>query len=160
MTSCSCAASITLAVAFATGMLEFDGRYVVALGGIVIGSTMTASTLAGRNFRNAAIAYRPEIEAWLSIGASPSQSVAGIARAAAGDAIIPVTDQTRTTGLVTLPGAFVGALMGGASPLDAGRFQLVVLASLITAQTIASVVLVRVLGRSPTLPAAGPPSND
>ena len=47
---------------------------------------------------------------------SPSQSVAGIARASAGDAIMPVTDQTRTTCLVTLPGAFVGALMGGASP--------------------------------------------
>ena len=151
--ACAVAAGISLTVAFVTGMLMFDTRYVVALGGIVIGSTMTATTLAGRSFRTATTTRRDEIEAWLSIGATPSQSVADLGRAAARDAITPVTDQTRTTGLVTLPGAFVGALMGGASPLAAGRFQLVVLVCLITAQTIASILLVRVLGRSPELPA-------
>jgi UDP-glucose/iron transport system permease protein len=78
--------------------------------------------------------------------------VTSIGRAAAGEALRPVLDQTRTTGLVTLPGAFVGALMGGASPLEAGRFQLVVLVCLITAQTIAATLLVRILGRSPVLP--------
>jgi putative ABC transport system permease protein len=63
----------------------------------------------------------------------------------------PVLDQTRTTGLVTLPGAFVGALMAGAPPLEAGRFQVVVLVCLITAQTVATTLLVRILGRSPVL---------
>ncbi|KAA0022657.1 ABC transporter permease [Antrihabitans cavernicola] len=150
--ACGLGAGITLTIAFLLSMLQFDSRYVVALGGIVIGSTMTAGTLAGRNFRRAAIAQRPEIEGWLAIGASPSQSVADVGREAAHDALVPVIDQTRTTGLVTLPGAFVGALMGGASPVDAGRFQLVVLVTLITAQTITSVVLVRILGRSPVLP--------
>lgn len=43
------------------------------------------------------------------------------------------TDQTKTTGLVTLPGAFVGAIFGGVSPLEAGRFQIVVLAAIMAA---------------------------
>lgn len=37
----------TLVVAFATGAVAFQVRYVVALGGITLGGTMTACTLAG-----------------------------------------------------------------------------------------------------------------
>jgi len=35
---------------------------------------------------------------------------------AAALALVPGLDQTRTVGLVTLPGAFVGVLLAGASP--------------------------------------------
>jgi putative ABC transport system permease protein len=64
-----------------------------------------------------------------------------------------MTRQTRprTTGLVTLPGAFVGALFGGAAPLEAARFQLVVLAGLLAAETVAAVVLLRQLAAVPFL---------
>jgi putative ABC transport system permease protein len=145
------ASAFTIGLAFGLRMLALESRFVIALGGIVIGSTMTATTLAGRNFQRMSVKSRAEIEGWLAIGATPSQSVAHIGRAAAGDAVRPVLDQTRTTGLVTLPGAFVGALMAGAPPLTAGRFQLVVLVCLITAQTIATTLLVHILGRSPVL---------
>jgi hypothetical protein len=63
-------------------------------------------------------ASRQEVEAWLSLGATPRQAGLDVARHAAGEALVPAIDQTRTTGLVSLPGAFVGALLGGAS-----RFQ-------------------------------------
>ena len=66
---------------------------------------------------------------------------------------MPALDQTRTTGLVTLPGAFVGALFGGASPLAAARFQLVVLVGLLAAESVATVVLLRLLANLPFLPA-------
>jgi len=46
-------------------------------------------------------------------------------------------DQTRTVGLVTLPGAFVGVLLGGGSPLEAGAAQLLVLLGLLAAQMLA-----------------------
>lgn len=46
-------------------------------------------------------------------------------------ALIPGLDQTRTVGLVTLPGAFVGTLLGGASPMEAAALQLVVLVGIL-----------------------------
>jgi putative ABC transport system permease protein len=61
-------------------------------------------------------------------------------------------DQTRTTGLVTLPGAFIGALLGGADPTQAARFQLVVLAALLATQAVASTLIVELLGAPVTLP--------
>ena len=45
-----------------------------------------------------------------------------------------------------IPGAFVGAIFGGASPLEAGRFQIVVLAAILTAGAVAGVVVVTLLG--------------
>ncbi len=152
--SCTAGATITLALVFALRVLPLSPRYVVALGGIVIGNTMTGATLAGRHLRAGLLARREEVEAWLSLGASPRQAVTDIARSAAGEALVPALDQTRTTGLVTLPGAFIGALLGGASPTDAARFQLVVLVSLICAEAIVAVSLVYQLGAPGRLPVA------
>src|SRR4051812_43916931 len=56
---------------------------------------------------------------------------------AAAPALVPPLDQTRTVGLVTLPGAFVGVLLGGGTPVQAGAAQLLVLIGLLAAETIA-----------------------
>src|SRR5690606_28380991 len=55
--------------------------------------------------------------------------------------LLPAIDQTRTTGLVVLPGAFVGAVFAGLSPIEAGRFQLVVLASILAAGVVTASIL-------------------
>ena len=41
--------------------------------------------------------------------------------------MIPLIDQTKTTGIVFFPGAMVGMLLAGAEPVDAVRLQLVLL---------------------------------
>ena len=85
------------------------------------------------------------MEAWLALGATGRQAVVPFVPAAVREALLPAVDQTRTTGLVTLPGAFVGSLAGGASPAEAARFQLAVLAALLAAQAVSAVVLLRLL---------------
>lgn len=142
----------TLAVVFGTGAVDLSARYVVALGGIVIGGTMTACTIAGRQLLAGIRTRREEVEGWLALGASPRQAVADIVRTAAGEALLPAIDQTRTVGLVTLPGAFVGALFGGAGPGTAARFQLVVLVGLLAAEAISAVTLTWLLGAPRVLP--------
>jgi putative ABC transport system permease protein len=135
----------TLAIDFGTGAIAFTPRYALAIGGIVIGNAMTIATLAGRHFAEAVNERWDEVEAWLALGATRRQSTLELARRAVYSALIPSTDQTKTTGLVTLPGAFVGAIFGGLSPLEAGRFQIVVLASIMAAGSITAVALIRVL---------------
>ena len=136
----------TLAVVFGTGAIEFAPRYVLAVGGIVVGNSMTITTLAGRRFFEAVVEQWDQVEGWLALGATPRQATLLQARRAVHSALIPSTDQTKTTGLVTLPGAFVGAIFGGASPFEAGLFQVVVLASIMAAGSITAVALIRSLG--------------
>lgn len=134
-----------LAIVFGTGALAFTPRYVLAIGGIVVGNSMAITTLAARRFIEAADEHWEEVEGWLALGAPPVASTARIAKRAVHTALVPSVDQTKTTGLVTLPGAFVGAIFGGLSPLEAGRFQIVVLAAIVTAGSLTTVITVRLL---------------
>lgn len=144
-----CGATASLGLVFALRLVDLEARYVVAVAGIVIGNAMSAATLSGRHFLRSARARRDEVEAWLSLGATPAQAYDVIGRDAAREALLPTLDQTRSTGLVTLPGAFVGALFGGASPVVAAQFQLVVLAGIALAMLTTAVVVTRLAGRSP-----------
>jgi putative ABC transport system permease protein len=138
--------TVTLAVVFGTGAIEFTPRYVLAVGGIVIGNCMSIAVLAGRRFFEAVREQWDQVEGWLALGAPARRATLTQARYSVHAALIPSTDQTKTTGLVTLPGAFVGAIFGGASPLEAGRFQVVVLASIMAAGSVTAVALIRSLG--------------
>ncbi|MBL0746484.1 ABC transporter permease [Nocardioides baculatus] len=146
-------AGTALVLVFALRLVDLEVRYLVAVAGIIIGNAMSAATLAGRNFLRGVRHRRDEVEAWLSLGASPSRAHLEIGQEAVRESLLPNLDQTRSTGLVTLPGAFVGALFGGASPAVAAQFQLVVLAGIALAMTLTGVIVTRLLGRSPHLPA-------
>lgn len=134
---------VTLTVVFATGAVELSGRYLLALGGIIIGNSMSIATLAGRRFLESADEGWTEIEGWIALGASPRQSTVHLTRRAVYSALIPSTDQTKTTGLVTLPGAFIGAIFGGVSPREAGQFQILVLAAIMSTGSITAIIVVK-----------------
>ena len=146
--------AIAMLVVFGTAALEFTPRDLLALGGIVIGNCMSIATLTGRRLRIGLHENWEEVEGWFALGARPRQATARVARLAASEALIPTIDQTRTTGLVTLPGAFVGSIFGGASPLEAGQFQILVLAAVITAGSVTAVGLIYLQGAVRSKPLA------
>jgi len=130
-----------------SGLIPRETIAVVPIVGILIGGAMTATTLAGKRALDALRTSHGEYEAALSIGLPPRNSALLIAREDASLALVPGLDQTRTVGLVTLPGAFVGMLLGGASPLQAAAVQLVVLVALLLVQAIAVLVTVELVAR-------------
>jgi putative ABC transport system permease protein len=150
--SCATGAAVTIAIIVGLPTLSRDVRTLVAVCGIVFGGTMTAATLTGRRLADGMHRRRDEIEAWLSIGATPRQAIRAIAREAVFEALVPALDQTRTVGLVTLPGAFVGALLGGASATAAAQFQIVVLIGLLAAEAITATMVAWLLGAPQVLP--------
>lgn len=134
------ATAVPAVIVFATQSVEFSPRYVLAVVGILVGNAMSVAVLMGRSLGSLLFSQREELEGWLALGATPRVSALGAVRSAASTALIPSTDQARTTGIVTLPGAFVGAVFAGASPLEAAQFQLIVLAGILAvgAVTVAS----------------------
>lgn len=134
---------------FFTGAVEYSPRFVLAVGAMVTGNAMTVASVTGRSFAQLRADRWCEVEAWLALGATPRRATRDLRRRAIHDALLPGTDQIKTTGLVVLPGAFVGAIFGGLSPLEAGRFQLVVLAAIIAAGAITSVTAIRLASNSP-----------
>ncbi|MCU1468927.1 MAG: hypothetical protein JWQ39_76 [Glaciihabitans sp.] len=149
------ASAVPATVVFVTGAVDFTPRYVLAVGGIIIGNGMTVSTLMGRSLAASFGTNRDEIEGWLALGATPRQASRRVVRLAASTALIPSTDQTRTTGIVTLPGAFVGAIFAGASVVQAAEFQMLVLASILVAGALSVACLTWIFGAPRVIPDDG-----
>lgn len=142
-----------LAIIFGTGVSPLSGAALVPIAGIIIGNMMTAHTLFGR--RQFA-ALRDDVgtyEAALSLGMERPTAIRLVTERTAGEALVPNLDTTRTVGLVTLPGAFVGVLLGGGSALQAGAAQVLVLIGIMAGQTVTVVVANALMQRAKLLPA-------
>jgi uncharacterized protein (TIGR00245 family) len=135
------------ALVVASGAVPLRGEALIPIAGILIGGAMTATSLAGRRLREELASRRGEVEAALALGLLRRDAVLEVALPAAATALVPALDQTRTVGLVTLPGAFVGVLLGGGTPLEAGAAQLLVLVGLLATQAVAVWVTTELVAR-------------
>lgn len=136
-----------LALVLGSGTVPMTGIAVVPIAGIVIGGAMTATSLSGRRALDELTTRHGEYEAALSLGLTDRDAALEICRPAAALALVPALDQTRTVGLVTLPGAFVGVLLGSGNPIQAGAAQLLVLIGLLAAETIAVLITTELVAR-------------
>lgn len=135
----------TVAIVIASSVVPFEPIAVLPTAGILIGGAMTATTLAARRMGDELDSHHGAYEAGLSLGLGRRESALLVGRQAASLALIPGLDQTRTVGLVTLPGAFVGVLLAGASPWQGGAAQVLVLVGLLLTQSIAVAVTVELV---------------
>lgn len=131
----------------ATGLVPLRGISLIPIAGILIGGALTATSMAGRRALDELTARRGEVEAALALGFADRDAALEICREKAATALTPALDQTRTVGLVTLPGAFVGMLLGGASPVAAGAVQLFVLIALLAVEGTAIVITIELAAR-------------
>ncbi|MEV1005801.1 ABC transporter permease [Streptomyces sp. NPDC049881] len=131
-----------------TRLVPPDAVTLVPVAGILTGGALTATTLAGRRALEELTTRHGEVEAALALGLPDREARLEIARPAASGALLPGLDQTRTVGLVTLPGAFVGMLLGGASPAQAGAVQLFVLVALMAVQAVAVAAVLELVARA------------
>lgn len=129
-----------LVVIFVSGAVPWNGAAIVPMAGIIIGGCMTANSLNGRRCFTALREERDTYEGALALGLEVRVAVRLVIARHRSEALVPGLDQTRTVGLVTLPGAFVGVLLGGGSPTQAGAAQILVLVGLLAAQTVVVVV--------------------
>lgn len=141
-------ALVVLAVVVGTGAVPLVGIALVPVAGILLGGAMTATSLAGRRALDELAARRGEYEAALALGLLERDAALLVARPPAAQALTPALDQTRTVGLVTLPGAFIGVLLGGGTALEAGAAQILVLLGLMAGQALTAAVLLRLVAQA------------
>jgi putative ABC transport system permease protein len=132
------AGGLTLGLVLALGVFPAEPRYLVPVGGMVIGNSMTAAAVAldrlGDEFRQG----RGLIEATLALGAEATEASAPVVRRAMRSGMIALVDSTKTTGLIFFPGTMVGMLLAGADVTDAVRLQLILLYLLLGSVSISA----------------------
>jgi putative ABC transport system permease protein len=134
------AGASTLGLVVALGVFDPTPRYLVPVGGMVIGNAMTASAVALNRLGDEVSDSRAKIEATLALGATAADAAAPYVRRALRSGMITLIDSTKTTGLIFFPGTMVGMLLAGADPTDAVRLQLILLYALLGSVAIAGLV--------------------
>jgi putative ABC transport system permease protein len=134
------AGATTLGLVVALGIFDPTPRYLVPVGGMVIGNAMTASAVALNRLGDEVADSRARIEATLALGATGREAADPIVRRALRSGTIALVDSTKTTGLIFFPGTMVGMLLAGADPTDAVRLQLILLYALLGSVAIAALV--------------------
>jgi len=148
------AGATTLGLVVALGIFEPTPRYLVPVGGMVIGNAMTASAVALNRLGDEMGEARARIEATLALGATTREAAMPTVRRALRSGMITLVDSTKTTGLIFFPGTMVGMLLAGASPTDAVRLQLILLYTLLGSVSISALVATTLAYRNFFTPAA------
>jgi putative ABC transport system permease protein len=149
----SVAAAGTLGLVVALGIIEPKPQFLVPVGGMVVGNSMTAAAVALNRLGEDVNDQARQIEATLALGASSSQAIGPLVRRSLRSGMITLVDSTKTTGLIFFPGTMVGMLLAGADPTDAVRLQLILLYVLLGSVSIAALIATTLARRNFFTPA-------
>ena len=117
---------VTFGVLAAAGVIGPEAKYIIPLGGMIIGNSMNASSLSLNRLIGELGHQRQRIETLLALGANARQASEWAVRQSVRSAMIPVIDSMKVIGLVHLPGIMTGFIIAGGSPLEAVKYQLAI----------------------------------
>lgn len=132
---------VTMGILLLFHIIPFEPRYVIPISGMMIGNSMVLSLLFLNRFLSEVNAGDEQIELILSLGGTEKQAINTSLMNAIRNSMIPTIESQKTMGLVQLPGMMSGQIIGGADPIIAVQFQLLILFLLLTAATISSVMV-------------------
>ena len=117
-------------------------QYIIPLSGMIIGNSMVASGVTLNRLSSEFKLRRGEVELALSLGANPKKASLSVVKAAVKAGMIPTIDSMKTVGLVQLPGMMTGQILAGADPIQAVRYQILVMFMISGATAITSLIVV------------------
>jgi UDP-glucose/iron transport system permease protein len=112
----------------------YTPQYLIPLLGMLLGNTMNGISLSLETLTQRVWRERGGVEARLMLGQGWSEAIGDIRRDALRAGLIPIVNAMAAAGIVSLPGMMTGQILAGSPPLEAAKYQLMILL-LITAGT-------------------------
>lgn len=132
---------VTQGVLLGFHIVPATAQYIIPISGMMIGNSMILSVLFLNRFTSEIASHQNEIELILSLGGTPKQAIHRQLMNAIKASMIPTIESQKTIGLVQLPGMMSGQIIGGADPIQAVQFQLLIIFALLTAATLSSIMI-------------------
>ena len=114
----------------------YNPQYLIPLGGMIIGNSMTGINLALNQMLSSIETNRTTIEGSLMLGASPRNAMDKIIQNSFDTAITPTLNSIKNMGIISLPGMMTGQILGGVSPLVAIRYQIAIMTAIMSSAAI------------------------
>lgn len=116
-------------------------QFLIPISGMIIGNSMVAASLLLNRLQADIKSRKQEILVVLSLGGTPKQSILSILKDSIRASMIPTVDSTKTIGLVQLPGMMTGQIIAGADPIQAVRYQLLIVFAIMASAAITCISL-------------------
>ncbi len=130
--------SFSIAVFSLTIIIQVDPwyspQYAIPLLGMLLGNTMTGISLAADRLTTDIYEQRNVIEQRLCLGETWQSAITDIRRNCMRTGMVPIINSMAAAGLVSLPGMMTGQILGGSPPVEAVKYQILIM-FLITAGT-------------------------
>lgn len=130
-TGCMMMASVVVTVFALVTVLRpipwYHPRYAIPLLGMILGNCMTGVGLGLDRLTTILANRRAAVEAQLMLGASRGGATSPVKREALRSALMPVVNSMAATGVVSLPGMMTGQILGGVPPVEAVKYQILVM---------------------------------
>ncbi|QBQ97509.1 ABC transporter permease [Paraburkholderia pallida] len=105
----------------------YEPQYAIPILGMILGNTLTGVSLGVERMMQELTARRDRVESALALGATRWEAAQACAREAVRAGMIPTLNQMAVVGVVSLPGMMTGQVLAGQSPLQAVRYQIVIM---------------------------------
>lgn len=125
----------------------YEPQYLIPISGMMLGNSMNSAALAVDRLVGETKSRHLEIEAALSLGASPFKAIHPMLRDAARTAMMPTINSMMIVGIVQLPGLMTGQIIGGVAPEQSVRYQVTIMYMLAASVTISCITILYVLYR-------------
>jgi len=105
----------------------YQPQYAIPILGMILGNTLTGVSLGVERMMQELTARRDRVDSALALGATRWEAAQAPARDAVRAGMIPTLNQMAVVGVVSLPGMMTGQVLAGQSPLQAVRYQIVIM---------------------------------
>ena len=119
----------------------YTPQYAIPLLGMLLGNTMNGIALGIDRLVQTAWQQRAVIEQRLMLGQTDIEAIREISRDSMRAGMIPIINAMATAGIVSLPGMMTGQILAGSPPVEAVKYQILIM-FMITAGTGFAVITV------------------
>jgi len=105
----------------------YTPQYAIPLLGMLLGNTMNGVSLSMDRMTESLWQQRQIVEQRLLLGQTSREAIYEIRRQAMRSGMIPIINAMAAAGLVSLPGMMTGQILGGSSPMDAVKYQILIM---------------------------------
>ena len=113
----------------------------------MLGNVLNAASLALDSLLGGVVRERAAIEAQLALGATIRTAMGRLVREALRRALLPIVNQMSAAGIVTLPGIMTGQILAGMAPMEAVKYQILLMFLLSGGSGLAAVAAVLLAAR-------------
>ncbi len=126
-----CISSFTITVLALTVVIEIDPwyepQYAIPLLGMLLGNTMNGIAIGLDRLTGMARDLRGAIEGRLMLGQTAREAIGDIRRESIRGGLIPIINSMSAAGLVSLPGMMTGQILAGNPPMEAVKYQILIM---------------------------------